>query len=208
MFCIERDYYPLPPQTALTPIKAGRFTEELDIAQGKLSMGFITPVNNRHPQLAEFQAFNVIFGAGMTSKLFMNVRERLSLCYYCSSYYDIFKGALFVSCGVAPENRDKAEGEILNQLSEIVNGNISEEEFEAAKHSLCNSYRSISDSPALIENYYFCRSEFGVACSLGECMERIRAVTLADVIRMAASVRLDTVYFLSGNGEEDEDAAD
>ncbi len=185
-----------------------RVEEEMPLAQGKLVLGFLTGANIKSEDFYAMLVLNEIYGGSPVSKLFMNVRERLSLCYYCSSYYDIFKGALFVSCGVAPENREKAEGEIVNQLSEIVNGNISDDEFEAAKHSLCNSYRALSDSPALIEGYYFCRNEFGVDCSIEQCMENIRAVQLSEVIRVAASVYLDTVYFLSGNGVEDEDAAE
>ena len=185
-----------------------RVTEEMSLAQGKLVLGFFAGTTLRDSDFYAMLVMNEIYGGSPVSKLFMNVRERLSLCYYCSSYYDIFKGALFVSCGISPENREKAEGEILHQLSEIVNGHISEEEFEAAKHSLCNSYLTLSDSPALLEGYYFCRNEFGVDCSIEKCMDNIREVKLSDVIRVASSVCLDTVYFLNGNGEEGEDEAE
>ena len=184
--------------------KIRRVVEEMPLAQGKLVLGFLTGTNLKSEDFYSMLVLNEIFGGSPVSKLFMNVRERLSLCYYCSSCYDIFKGALFVSSGVAPENRETAEREILYQLSEIANGNISEEEFEAAKHSLCNNYRSLFDSAALIEGYYFCRNEFSVDCSIEECMEKIQAVKPADVVRAATGVSLDTVYFLSGNGAEDE----
>ncbi len=186
--------------------KVRRVTEEMPLAQGKLVIGFTTETNIKSEDFFAMKVLNEIYGASPVSKLFMNVRERLSLCYYCSSYYDNFKGALFVSCGVSPENREKAEREILKQLSEIVKGNVSDEEFEAAKRSLYNNYRSLSDSPSHLEGYYFCRNEFGVDCSIDQCMERIRAVKLSDVIRVAANVCPDTVYFLNGSGEEGEDA--
>lgn len=184
--------------------KVRRIVEEMPLAQGKLVLGFLTGTNLRSEDFYSMLVLNEIYGGSPVSKLFMNVRERLSLCYYCSSYYDIFKGALFVSSGVAPENQETAEKEILYQLSEIAKGNISEEEFEAAKHSLCNNYRSLFDSAALVEGYYFCRNEFSVDCSIEECMKKIREVKLSDVVRAAEKVCLDTVYFLSGNGAEDE----
>ncbi|MBO4979630.1 MAG: insulinase family protein [Clostridia bacterium] len=183
-----------------------RVTEEMPLAQGKLVLGFTTETNIKSEDFCTMLVLNEIYGASPVSKLFMNVRERLSLCYYCSSFYDIFKGALFVSCGVSPENRDKAEREILSQLSEIVKGNISDEEFEAAKRSLYNNYRSLSDSPAHLEGYYFCRNEFGVDCTIEQCMSGIRAVKISDVVRVASNICLDTVYFLNGSGEEGEDA--
>ncbi len=183
-----------------------RVTEEMPLAQGKLVLGFRTGIHIQSPDFYAMLVMNEIYGGSPVSKLFMNVRERLSLCYYCSASYDIFKGAIFVSCGISPKNKEEAENEILRQLSQMVNGNISEEEFEAAKHSLCNSYLSLSDSPALLEGYYFCRNEFGIDCSTVQCMENIRRVKLSDVIRVAADVTLDTVYFLNGNGEENEDA--
>ncbi|MBO5305332.1 MAG: insulinase family protein, partial [Clostridia bacterium] len=101
--------------------------------------------------------------------------------------------------------KQKTENEILKQLEEIKEGRISKEELEAAKHSLCNSYRALSDSPALLEGYYFCRNEFGVDCSVDQCMAHIGRISLADVVRVAKEVTLDTVYFLNGNGEENED---
>lgn len=185
-----------------------RFTEEMPLAQGKLVLGFRTGINLQSSDFCAMLVMNEIYGGSPVSKLFMNVRERLGLCYYCGATYDIFKGAIFVSSGISPENKELAEREILRQLDDIRKGKITAEELEAAKHSLCNSYRSLSDSPALLESYYFCRNEFSVDCSIEQCMEGIRAVRIEDVIRVSESVVLDTVYFLNGNGEELEDGMD
>lgn len=213
--CLERYFFPYIKQESYTRIlqtaapkdvsQIRRVTEEMPLAQGKLVLGFRTGIGLQSPDFYAMLVMNEIYGGSPVSKLFMNVRERLSLCYYCGASYDIFKGAIFVSSGISPKNKERAEGEILRQLEEIKRGNITREELEAAKHSLCNSYRALSDSPALLEGYYFCRNELGIVCSVDECMEGIRRVELADVIRVAAEVSLDTVYFLNGNGEENED---
>lgn len=185
-----------------------RVTEEMPLAQGKLVLGFRTGINIRHPDFYAMLVMSEIYGGSPVSKLFMNVREKLSLCYYCNAAYEVFMGSIMVSCGVSPANREKAEGEILYQLKQIAMGKITDEEFEAAKHSLCNGYRSFSDSPSALETYYSCRNEFGVDCTVEKCMENIRNVSREDVIRVAGLVLLDTVYFLNGSGEENDDATD
>lgn len=185
-----------------------RVTEEMPLAQGKLVLGFRTGINLFSEEFYAMLVANEIYGFSPVSKLFMNVRERLSLCYYCSSTFDIYNGAVFVSCGISPCNKEKAEAEILRQLKKMADGEIEESELVAAKHSLCNTYRSLGDSPALLESYYFCRNEFGIECSPSECMQNIQSVTMKDVIAAASRISLDTVYFLNGNGEEGENAND
>ncbi len=182
-----------------------RVTEEMPLAQGKLVMGFDCGVHIRDEDFFAMLVMKELYGYSPVNKLFMQLREKMSLCYYCSASYDIFKGTMSVSSGIAPENRDIAECEIINQLHEIAAGHVTPEEFEAAKHSLLGGYRSIFDSPAALESYYSCREDFGIDCPISLCMEKIKEVELADVVRVAAGVRLDTVYFLNGNGEEGED---
>ncbi len=198
----------MPPSARATVSSVRRVTEEMPLAQGKLVLGFRTGINLFSTDFYAMLVANEIYGWSPVSKLFMNVRERLGLCYYCSSTFDIFNGAVFVSCGISPCNKEKAEAEILCQLDKMVNGEIEEGELIAAKHSLCNTYRSLCDSPALLESYYFCRNAFGITCSVEDCMQNIRAVKMEDVIAAAAKISLDTVYFLNGNGEEGENAND
>ena len=76
---LERSVEPLPPQTALHAGEPADTSEQMDVTQGKLCMGFVSPVTTRDPDFAAMQVFNGIFGGGMTSKLFLNVREKRSL---------------------------------------------------------------------------------------------------------------------------------
>lgn len=188
--------------------KVKKINEEMSLSQGKLVLGFRTGINVCDGEFYPMLLMAEIYGGSPVSKLFMNVRERLSLCYYCSANYDIYKGAMFVSCGVDSENREKAEAEILSQLENIRCGKISEAEFDAAMKSLVGSYRAISDLPSTLESFYAGRDLFGIACTVSEFMEELRRVTVEDVIRVAKGVCLDTVYFLYGTescDEEDED---
>ena len=186
--------------------------EHMELTQGKLVIGFRTGIHVSHNDLYAMMVCNEIFGGSAVSKLFMNVREKMSLCYYCSSSYHIHKGVIFASAGVAPEDREVAENEILHQLEEIRLGHVSEDEFKAAIRSLINNYRAISDLPSTLESYYVGRDLFGVNCTVEECMAHLSRVTMEDVLRVSRQILPDTVYFLYGDmteeGEEGDDFGD
>ena len=189
----------VPVQTPFTPTApGGEYTEELDVNQGKLSMGFTTSVTNRHPDFAAMQVFNAVYGSGMTSKLFVNVREKLSLCYYAGSAYYGSKGIVTVSSGIDECNYEKAKAEILNQLALCAAGEITDPELTAAKQAILSSLRSIPDSPSAMEGYYTTGALGGMEMDIPEYMAAVEAVTAEDVARCAASVKLHTVYFLKG----------
>ena len=178
-----------------TPIYA---TEELPVSQGQLLIGFRTNVTLTEPAFYACTLLNEILGASPVSKLFMNVREKHSLCYHCSSNYNAFKGTLLISCGLEPCNRESAEREIMEQIRAVREGDISEEELIAAKKSLENVYRQLSDSPAAMESYYYGRALLDVDASLENCRERILNITKEEIVGVANGLILDTVYFLNG----------
>ncbi|MBR7179807.1 MAG: insulinase family protein [Oscillospiraceae bacterium] len=192
----------LPAQTALNLTAEPReFSETMDINQGKLSMGFVTPITNRHPDFAAMQVFNALYGAGMTSKLFVNVREKLSLCYYAGSGYYGSKGVLTVSSGIDEANYDTAKAEILRQLRLTAEGQITDAELAAAKNGIISGLRATPDGPGALENFYGTASIAGMPYDLDGYADAIRAVTAADVARCAKTVKLHTVFFLKGEAK-------
>lgn len=191
-----------PKQTVFTPcVEESEFSEEMDVAQAKLSMGFWSPIHNQSPDFAAMQVFNAIYGAGMTSKLFLNVRERLSLCYYAGSAYYGSKGILTVSSGIDPENYALAKAEILAQLDQCRNGAITDEELDAGKKAIISSLRATPDSPGAIEGFYGTAAISGLSWTIEEYIGRVKAVTAADVARAAGTVKLHTVFLLKGVGK-------
>lgn len=192
----------LPEQTAFTPVaEPGEFFEEMDVNQGKLSMGFTTPITNRHPDFAAMQVLNAVYGAGMTSKLFMNVREKMSLCYYANSGYYGSKGIFTVSSGIDEENYEVAKEEILRQLQLCAQGDITETELAAAKSAIISSLRATPDSPGSLEGYYATVALSGMGMDIPEYIAAVEAVTVEDAARCAASIQLHTVAFLKGVGK-------
>ena len=192
----------LPEQKPLNLIAPEReFSETMDINQGKLTMGFVTPVDQRHPDYTAMQVFNTVYGAGMTSKLFVNVREKLSLCYYAGSGYYGSKGIVSVSSGIDDCNYETAKAEILRQLQLTAEGQITEAELSAAKYAIISGLRSVPDAPRALENFYGTLSISGRDDDLSERIAAVEAVTAEDVARCAGTLKLHTVFFLKGEAK-------
>ncbi len=177
--------------------------DKLPVSQGKLSLGFRTCTSVKDPEYIALVMLNEIYGGSVASKLFMNVRERLSLCYYCSSTIESYKGTMVVNSGIEFDKRETAEREILSQLDAIRAGDISDYEYSSAKRSLKNAYMHMLDSPTSMEMYYLGRMMAGVFESIEDTAKRFETVTKKDIADAANRIKLDTVYFMSGNGEAD-----
>ena len=188
----------LPAQTGLNPGEYSEREEVLDVAQGKLCMGYVTPITLRDSRYAAMQVCNTIFGAGMTSKLFMQVREKMSLCYDIGSGFHGSKGILTVAAGIEFEKKHIVLQEVKHQLQQILEGNVSREEMAAAKESLLSMLRSYHDSPGAIEGYYASAAISGIGMDTARFMAAVEAVTLPDVIAAAKTLQLQAVYFLKG----------
>ncbi len=176
-------------------------TEPMPVAQSKLNLGFRLGDAAKKDPFAT-RLFNVIYGSSATSKLFNNVRERLSLCYYCASTIDSLKNVMFVYSGIETCNYQKAHDEILYQLEQVKSGDITQEEFDNAKASLIDSYVQIGDSLASLIANRVVFSLSGIELSRDEQIEQVKAVTLERVIAAAQDIELDTVYLLKGTGGE------
>ncbi len=172
--------------------------EKMDVTQGKLSMGFTTGIEGTSEDYFALMVANSIFGGGAHSKLFNNVREKLSLCYYASSSIDRYKTFLLVNSGIEFENYKKAYDEILKQLQDVKDGNISQLEYVSSINAIVNSLKSCFDDQYAMQSYYLSESILGTGISLEECIEKIKAVSIDDVVRVASGIELDTVYFLKG----------
>ena len=195
---LPRDHKPLPPQTPFHPAGGGRYEETMDVAQARLGMGFFTPITTLDPRMPAMQMCNRIFGGGMTGKLFMNVREKMSLCYDISSGYHVSKGILTVAAGIDFSKETVVREEVLRQLDAIRRGDISQEELTAAKAGLCNTLRGTYDSPGSIESHLSTIALSGLPLTTEEYIHRVEAVTAAEVAEAAATLTEDTVYFLKG----------
>ncbi len=198
---LDRAPLALENQTPFLPCEGSDVTEAMDVAQGKLCMGFTVPITNRDPRFPAMQALNVIFGSGMTSKLFMNVREKMSLCYSIGSGYYGTKGIAVVNAGIDFDKETLVKEEVLRQLQLCREGEISQRELDSAKEALLSSLRSTHDSPGSIEGYYSTAALSGLAFSHSEYMKAVETLTVADVVECAKIMELHTTYFLKGGSQ-------
>ena len=188
----------LPAQTGLKPVEYSEHEEALPVTQGKLCMGYTSPINLRDDRYAAVQVANTVLGAGMTSKLFMQVREKMSLCYDIGSAFHGSKGIMTVTAGIEFHQKETVLAEAKHQLQLCCEGNISAEELQSAKEALLSSLRATHDSPGAIEGYYATAALSGIGMTPDVFMERIQAVTVESAAEAAKTLQLACVYFLKG----------
>ncbi|MBO5440886.1 MAG: insulinase family protein [Clostridia bacterium] len=169
-----------------------------NVKQGKLCLGFRTGYKVEDNKYYLLQLFNEVFGGSPTSKLFMNVREKMSLCYYCRSIVNQRNGIMIVASGIEFSNKEIAENAIIEQLNAIKNGDITLEEFESARKSIRNGYLQVYDSAESMETWAFFRGLCGSNATPTDECDKIDTATINDIKNVAAKMTLDTVYFLKG----------
>ena len=188
------------PQTAVRNTPEGpvrRFQDQMEVNQGKLILGFRTGGSFLSQQkVAQAMLFNAVYGGTTNAKLFLNVREALSLCYFANSALVQNKGVLHVYSGVEFANFQRAEDEILAQLKACQNGQIDQGELEAARRSMISNLRTTLDSQGRLEEYWLNRFVTGTSFAPEELEAALAQVTLDQVIQTAQGVQLDSVYTL------------
>ncbi len=176
--------------------------ETQEMKQGKLHIGFSTPVFFKDADFPKMQIFNGIFGGYPHAKLFMNVREKESMAYYCSSSYSAQYGLVYVMSGIDAENEKKATQLIDEQLKAIQNGEITDLEITQTKAMLQNQLKEALDSARgqieIFDQYKGLDEDFSVEA----WQAKWQAVTKQDIVDMAKQLHKETVYFLCGTEEQ------
>jgi predicted Zn-dependent peptidase len=198
---LERAPQILPPQTAFCPSEMREDSEVMEIAQGKLAMGFLTPITHNDPRFAAMQVANTIFGSGQTSKLFMQIRESQSLCYAIGSSYFGSKGVITVNAGIDFDKETAVKQEVLRQLQLCKDGAVTEEELISAKQTLLSGLRSVYDSPGAMEGYFSTAAITGQNRTPEEHIRQVEAVTLADVAEASSTISYHSTFFLKGGAQ-------
>lgn len=182
---------------ALSPVKTQteEVTERLTVNQSKLVLGF----KSHSDDDAALVLLQKIFGGTTSSKLFRNVREKMSLCYYCSAARNDLKGIMLVNSGVENENIEKTKEAVIDQLEEIKNGNFKNEDINFAEMAIKNDFKSVADSAGNVSNWYFDCIRKNDIVTPEEKLGRYLGVSKERIIAAAKSMVLDSVYVLTGN---------
>lgn len=185
--------------------KVQEAVERLDVVQSKLVLGFRTGERPPFGQQAAIRLAVAILGGTPSSKLFLNVREKRSLCYYCSARYDRLGAIMMVESGVEHQNVEPAQEAILAELEDLRRGIFTDETMEETRLQLVNSLRAISDSSGSIEDWYLNRVLMGEMSTPQEEIEQFERVTRGEVVEAAKGITLDTVYLLTQKQEDNAD---
>lgn len=170
--------------------------EEMDVNQANLVIGWRLGECMEDPDFPALYVFNDLYGGSPSSRLFLNVREKLSLCYYASSILDVRKGLLLVSSGIQESNYEAAKNEIFAQLDAIRRGEITEEQLETSRAGVMSDLRSAPDTQSALESYYLAQAVTGADVGPLEMAELVSEVTADRVQAIAQSVECDQIYLL------------
>lgn len=191
----------LPPTQVLAQPKgaAREIIEEEAVTQGKLSLGFRTGgASLTGGDAAAYWMFQTLYGGSTSSKLFLNVREKQSLCYYASAQFVASKGLMLVNSGIENEKFTVARDEILRQLDACCEGDITDAEIDSARRTLSGGWRAMLDDPLTLERYWMGQAAAGTLTSPEERITQVETVDRARVVAAAQATSLDTVYFMKG----------
>ncbi len=196
-----RNYEEFETPIAKSPLEIKKITEKMDVTQSKLCMGLSCNIGYNDSDYYALVLYNCIFGGSPFSKLFNNVREKLSLAYYVFSRVDKMKSFMLISSGIETENYQAAYDEIMSQNQKMLCGEISDDEITAAKKALATSFNSMKDSIGAMEDYYMSQLICKTDDSLDDIIEKINKITLDEVVAAGKKIELNTLYFLCGKEE-------
>ena len=181
-----------------------RRTETFDLVQAKLCMVFTLGERMEIGQLPAFRLALALYGGSATSRLFLNVREKMHLCYYCSSSFQSFTGSMMVNSGVEHADAARAEEAILQELADLCDGPITDDELEDCRRGILSAMRGVEDTLGGIENWYYGEIlRGGPVQTPAQARAALEAVTKEDVRQVLRRFSLSVCYRLTR--EEDAD---
>ena len=172
--------------------------ETMDMVQAKLCLLFTAGRCTGAQEIAASRLAMALYGGSVTSRLFLNVREKQSLCYYCSSSYTSVTGCMMVDSGVEPANARKAEAAILKELAQLCDGPITDEEMEDCRRGLLSSLESVEDSLSGLEGWYFAEiARGGPVSTPAQARAALEQVTKEQVRQVLRQFTLSVSYLLT-----------
>lgn len=198
------DIVKVPREVVDYPVESVRYFEEtFKVNQGKLSIGYRTYIPFEHPLYSASLVFSTIFGGGGSSKLFSNIREKESLCYYIFARLDKFKSIMLVSSGIEVENYERVVEGINREFNAMLAGDFTDEDIDVAKKSITSSLKSISDFPNSFINYYYNQSISTRDFDMNALIERINGVTREEILEAGRCFKQDTISFIRDEREDE-----
>ncbi len=169
--------------------------EKMDVSQGKLVLGLEVGKNDKDSKYSAL-IYNAILGGTANSKMFQNVREKAHLAYVAGSNYIRHKNNVFIRCGIEIEDYKKALDLIKVQIEDMKKADFTEEDIKNAKASIIAMIKSIPEEQDSEMMYYFGQEISEHKMEYAEYEENVQKVQKQEVIDIANSIKINTIYFL------------
>ena len=176
-------------------VKEKEIKEEMDVVQGKIVIGLDLHLDNEEQKYSAMM-YNAILGGTANSKMFQEVREKASLAYTAGSGYVSNKSNIFIKCGIEIKNYEKAMQIIRKQLEDMKAGIFSDEDIQNAKKGIISGIKGIDDEQDTEITYFFGQELTDNKTTLEQYIKNIENVTKENIIKIANSVTINTIYFL------------
>ena len=169
--------------------------EDSKFNQSKLFMGGSIKALTEHEKKYESIIYNIILGNSPTSKLFQNIREKMSYAYTISSSINRLDGMFVINAGISLKNFEKTKSEIINQINEMKQGSFDSKEIKDAKEVILSIIKEINDNPWAIIDYYNNHLYFD-ADTIEKQIKEITKIQKEDILSVANKINIDTVFLL------------
>lgn len=112
-----------------------------DFEQVQLVYGF-KGIDINDDAVYSLLVFNNVFGSGMSSRLFQNIREKYGLAYSIGAGHSAYIGAgtFDISAAVSPENVERVTELVMNEVRRIRNEKLTDDEIDRARVQLKGNY--------------------------------------------------------------------
>ena len=153
----------------------------MNVTQSKMAICFMPsrPLTDR--DINAMRVALVLLSKMPTSRLFMNVREKLSLCYYCDARFNRITGLFTVDMGLSAENIDAAREAIFAEINDLKAGNIGEEEYAFMQKFIQNSYITVTDSESELDAWVIGQLLQQQLKMPDEVLKQLLSITPADI---------------------------
>ena len=185
------------PVEVMPKTEVQTYSESMDIVQGKVCLYYTVDRHLTEDERYAMLVASAIYGGTASSRLFKNVREKQSLCYYCAAAYNGFSGSMRVDSGVEHQNCDKVIEAVQKELSDLISGEITQQEIRETKLVLLNSLDAVHDGLHGLEAWYLNEAIRGTWTSPEEVKAKVEAVTQQQIKDVLSLLHLNVVYKLT-----------
>ncbi|MBQ8603814.1 MAG: insulinase family protein [Oscillospiraceae bacterium] len=185
------------PVTAMPCTEVQTYNETMDTTQGKICLVYTTQRLLTEEERYHMLVASALFGGTASSRLFKNVREKQSLCYYCAAGFNGFTSSMSVDSGVEHQNTQRTIDAIQYELDALIHGEITDQEIRETQLTISNSLKANYDGLHGLEAWYLNEAIRGSEMTPEMVIEKANRVTAQDIKNVLKLLNLNVIYTIS-----------